>query len=95
MLGFGSIYHMREVKKNGHTDFWVKSIHAHMVNDTANLPSRADFDRILGDFNVRPLESSEYSRSSLQSDLVHDLCICLMLPGRRRYTSSGTCARAP
>jgi hypothetical protein len=44
---------MREVVKRKDAGFWVPALRAHTANDTANLPTAADFDRVMGEYGVR------------------------------------------
>jgi hypothetical protein len=81
MLGYGRIYHQREVIKNGHIDFWTDALNAHNVGDIKKLPTRADFDLILGNFQARA--TSRRNRCYSQTARAHAI--------DRRPCSSPSC----
>ncbi|CZR55777.1 uncharacterized protein PAC_05665 [Phialocephala subalpina] len=49
LLGITPIYHMREVKKNGHEKYWLPLLEVHFANPPRPI-SKEDFDEFLGDF---------------------------------------------
>lgn len=53
-LGISPIYHMREVGKNKHQAAWIEAIEA-KYEGQGEPYGREQFDKILGDFEVRQL----------------------------------------
>lgn len=51
LLGTGTIYHMREVGKNGHHDTWCAALDA-KFEGKGKVPGRQEFDAFLSDFGV-------------------------------------------
>ncbi|KAE8447045.1 hypothetical protein EG329_011180 [Mollisiaceae sp. DMI_Dod_QoI] len=49
LLGITPVYHMREVRKNGHEKYWLPLLEA-KYSDPSRPISRAQFDEFLGDF---------------------------------------------
>ncbi|KAH8808688.1 hypothetical protein F5884DRAFT_674934 [Xylogone sp. PMI_703] len=49
VLGYGPIYHMREVHKNGHGKYWMKALEAHFERNSEPF-GRKEFDEFLGNF---------------------------------------------
>ena len=63
LLGYGPIYHMREVYKNGHGPNWIAAMDAKYAKKGSSF-GRKEFDEVLGDFSVglRPfLDLSRFS----------------------------------
>jgi len=52
LLGYGTIYHMREVYKNGHGKNWEAAFEA-KFGGSGKLFGREEFDEFLGLFSVR------------------------------------------
>ncbi|RFU26964.1 hypothetical protein B7463_g9364, partial [Scytalidium lignicola] len=50
LLGYESIYHMREVHKNGHDEYWMRALEVHF-NGTEKPFGRKEFDEFLGGFS--------------------------------------------
>ena len=53
ILGYEPIYHMREVKKNGHVENWVKAFEVKFEGKGKPF-GREEFDEFLGGWAVRP-----------------------------------------
>lgn len=50
-LGFGPVYHMKEVGKNNHQALWIEAIDA-KFGPTGKPWGRGDFEKILAGFEV-------------------------------------------
>lgn len=53
-LGISPIYHMREVGKNGHAQFWIEALEAKFEGKEYAL-ERQKFDRILAEYQASSL----------------------------------------
>jgi len=51
MLGFGAIYHMREVRKNGHTAMWIAALEAKFEGKGKEF-GKEEWDTLMGGFGV-------------------------------------------
>jgi hypothetical protein len=51
LLGYGPIYHMREVYANGHGPNWIAAMDAKYANKGTPF-GKKEFDEVLGDFSV-------------------------------------------
>ena len=51
MLGFGAIYHMREVRKNGHTAMWIEALEAKFEGKGKQY-GKEEWDTLMGGFGV-------------------------------------------
>lgn len=51
LLGYSPIYHMRDVRKNGHEGHWVRAFEA-IFEGKGQRIGRQDFDLFLGDWVV-------------------------------------------
>lgn len=52
LLGYHSVYHMREVRIRGHTQHWINAIEAKYENK-GPVYGRREYDAFLGNYMVR------------------------------------------
>lgn len=53
-LGISPIYHMREVGKNGHAQFWIEALEAKYEGKEHAL-DRNEFDKVLAEYQASSL----------------------------------------
>lgn len=61
-LGISPIYHMREVGKNGHAQFWIEALEAKFEGKEYAL-ERQEFDQILAEYQASSLLILFYAES--------------------------------